>query len=62
VSVYYSWRPLSPDPGDEHVIDCALNANATVITANLRDFRKAQEEVGLLVLSPVEFINQLMNS
>lgn len=62
VSVYYSWRPLSPDPGDEHMIDCALNANATVITANLRDFRKAQEEVGLLVLSPVEFINQLMNS
>lgn len=62
VPIYYSWRPLSPDPGDEHVIDCALNANATLITANLRDFRKAQEEVGLSVLSPVEFVNQLMNS
>lgn len=61
VPIYYSWRPLSPDPGDEQVIDCALNVNATVITANLRDFRKAQEEVGLLVLSPVEFVNQLMS-
>jgi predicted nucleic acid-binding protein len=61
VPIYYSWRPLSPDPGDEHVIDCALNANATVITANSRDFRKAQEEVGLLVLSPVEFVNQLIS-
>lgn len=61
VPIYYSWRPLSPDPGDEHVIDCALNANATVITANLRDFRKAQEEVGLMVLSPVEFVNQLIS-
>lgn len=61
VPIYYSWRPLSPDPGDEHVIDCALNVNATVITANLRDFRKAQEEVGLSVLSPVEFVNQLMS-
>lgn len=59
VPIYYSWRPLSPDPGDEHVIDCALNANAAVITANLGDFRKAQAEVGLSVLSPVEFINLL---
>lgn len=59
VTIYYSWRPLSPDPGDEHVIDCALNANATVITANLRDFRKAQVEAGLSVLSPHEFVNQL---
>ena len=60
VSIYYSWRPLSPDPGDEHVIDCALNANATVITANVRDFRNAQTEAGLSVLSPVEFVNLLI--
>ena len=60
VPIYYSWRPLSPDPGDEHVIDCALNANATVITANLGDFRKAQAEAGLSVLSPVEFVNLLI--
>lgn len=59
VTIYYSWRPLSPDPGDEHVIDCALNANATVITANMRDFRKAQIEAGLPVLLPHEFVNLL---
>lgn len=62
VPIYYSWRPLSPDPGDEHVIDCALNANATIIIANVRDFRQAQTEVGLSVLSPVELINQLLKS
>jgi len=61
VPIYYSWRPLSPDPGDEHVIDCALNANATVITANVRDFRKAQSEAGLSVLLPVNFVNLLLN-
>ncbi len=61
VPIYYSWRPLSPDPGDEHIIDCALNANAIVITANLRDFRIAQEEVGLSVMSPSEFINYLID-
>lgn len=60
VAIYYSWRPLSPDPGDEHVIECALNANATVITANVRDFRQAQTEAGLSVLSPVEFVNRLI--
>ena len=59
IAIYYSWRPSSPDPGDEHVIDCTLNANATVITANVRDFRKAQKEAGLRVLTPVEFINRL---
>lgn len=57
VSIYYSWRPLSPDPGDEHVIDCALNANATLVTANVKDFRIAQAEAGLPVLSPAEFVN-----
>jgi len=60
ISIYYSWRPLSPDPGDEHIIDCALNANANVITANVRDFRKAQIEAGLSVLPPVEFVNLLI--
>ena len=59
VSIYYSWRPSSPDPGDEHIIDCALNANATVVTANVRDFKQAQMEAGLAVLSPVEFVNLL---
>ncbi len=61
VPIYYSWRPLSPDPGDEHIIDCALNANAIVITANLRDFRLAQEEVGLSVMSPSEYVNSLVD-
>ena len=25
VKVWFSWRPVSPDPGDDHVIDCAMN-------------------------------------
>ena len=56
VSNYYTWRPLSSDPGDEHVIECALNAGAAVITHNLRDFRQAQIEVGLTVFSPAHFV------
>ncbi len=59
VVVHYSWRPISPDPGDEHVIDCAMNAGATVITSNVRDFRTAKETLGLRVITPAEAIIQL---
>ena len=59
VPIYFSWRPTSPDLGDEHVIDCAMNAIAPVITSNLRDFRPAQQTLGLEVISPVVFVSQL---
>ena len=59
VVVYYSWRPISPDPGDEHVIDCAMNAGATVITWNVRDFQSANVALGLPVMTPVEAVVQL---
>ncbi|ELR99541.1 putative toxin-antitoxin system toxin component, PIN family [Gloeocapsa sp. PCC 73106] len=54
--IYYSWRPTSPDPGDDLVIDCAMNAGATLITSNLKDFRKASESLGLRVITPTELI------
>lgn len=57
--IYYSWRPISPDPADEHVIDCAMNASATVVTSNVRDFQTARESLGLGVMTPVEFVIQL---
>ncbi len=56
VTIYYSWRPISSDPEDDHVIDCAMNASATIITKNLRDFQKAREALGLQELTPVEAI------
>lgn len=59
VVIYYSWRPMSPDPGDDHIIDCAMNAGATVITSNVRDFRTAREALGLQVVTPVEAAIQL---
>jgi len=59
VPVYFSWRPMSPDPGDNHVIDCAMNAGVPVVTANVRDFRLAQQTLGLVVLTPVDFVTRL---
>jgi len=59
VTVYYSWRPSSPDKGDEHIIDCAMNAGAAVITGNTRHFQKAQLFLGLEVMTPVELVVRL---
>ncbi len=59
VDIHFSWRPSSPDPRDEHMVDCAMNANAVAVTANLRDFRLAQETLGLNVMTPSEFLARL---
>jgi predicted nucleic acid-binding protein len=56
VPVYYSWRPTSPDPGDDLVIDCAMNVNVTLITSNIKDFRTAEKELGLSVMTPLELV------
>ncbi len=57
--IYYSWRPTSPDAGDDLVIDCGMNAGAIVVTLNIRDFRKARESLGLQVMTPTELIIKL---
>lgn len=59
VVVYFMWRPNSPDPGDEHIIDCAMNSGATVVTSNVRDFEMAKQSLGLQVITPFEFVTQL---
>jgi len=59
VAIYYTWRPSSPDPGDQHVIDCAMNAHAIVVTANLRDFRQAHQQLGLRVIHPAVLLTLL---
>ncbi len=57
--IYYSWRPTSPDPGDDFVIDCAMNAGAVVVTSNTRDFQRAKGSLGLQVMTPTELVIKL---
>ncbi len=59
IEIYFTWRPMSPDPGDDQVIDCAMNAAAPVITTNLKDFRQAQQNLGLRVMTPLAFTTYL---
>jgi predicted nucleic acid-binding protein len=59
IPIYYMWRPSSPDPADEHLIDCAMNAGALLVTWNMKDFKTARSSLGLQVLSPIEFLDFL---
>ena len=61
-SIYFSWRPSSPDACDDLVIDCAMSARATVITSNLRDFKVAQSSLGLKVLTPGQLVTTLLST
>nr|VFJ69038.1 MAG: Predicted nucleic acid-binding protein, contains PIN domain [Candidatus Kentron sp. FM]VFJ69052.1 MAG: Predicted nucleic acid-binding protein, contains PIN domain [Candidatus Kentron sp. FM]VFK17772.1 MAG: Predicted nucleic acid-binding protein, contains PIN domain [Candidatus Kentron sp. FM] len=61
VTIRFSWRPSSPDGGDEHIIDCAMNTNAPIITSNERDFREAERSRRLKVMTPVRFLEYLVN-
>ncbi|MFL6195867.1 MAG: putative toxin-antitoxin system toxin component, PIN family [Thermoanaerobaculia bacterium] len=60
IPIYYSYRPASRDPGDDFIVDCVLNSQATLITYNVRDFADASRRLGFKVLQPVEFMLALV--
>lgn len=52
-------RPLSPDPDDDFIIECAFNARASIVTHNFKDFQVAQEILRIPVLAPADFLAEL---
>ena len=59
IVIYYSWRPTSPDAGDDLVVDCAMNAGAVIVTYNIRDFLSAKDNLGVQIMTPTQFVNNL---
>ena len=59
ITIKSRWRPISPDPDDDFVIECAMNAGAIVVTYNIRDFRLAEQKYGLEVMKPDDFLAEL---
>ena len=54
--VFYLWRPLLPDPEDDHVLEAAVAAGAgCIVTFNVRDLAPAAA-FGVDVVTPAEFI------
>ena len=54
---HWLWRPVSSDPDDDMVIECAVNGYAEVlVTFNTRDLQPAHDLFGILVLTPAAFL------
>ena len=60
VEVSFQWRPQLTDPGDEMVLEAAVNARAdALVTHNVRDFAKGAAMFGVPVLRPDELLKEL---
>jgi putative PIN family toxin of toxin-antitoxin system len=53
VEPHFSWRPQVSDPGDEMVLEAAINGRAEgIVTHNVRDFKEAGPKFGIPILTP----------
>ncbi len=60
VDLHFRWRPLLPDPGDEMVLETAMNGQADLlVTFNQRDYRDVPEKFGIKVLLPRDALRRL---
>jgi predicted nucleic acid-binding protein len=59
VKQHFRWRPQLSDPGDELVLEAAINGRAeAIVTFNARDFR-GTENFGIDVIRPGEALRRL---
>jgi predicted nucleic acid-binding protein len=62
VQTHFLWRPQLRDPGDEMVLEAAVNGRAdALVTFNLRDFGSAPARFGVDLLLPREAIGRIRN-
>jgi putative PIN family toxin of toxin-antitoxin system len=60
VAFFYLWRPQTRDPGDEMVLETALNGRADgLVTHNRADFAAAAGKFKLTIWTPAELLRRL---
>lgn len=60
VELHFRWRPQSRDPGDEMLIEAAINGRAdALVTYNISDFATIKERFGIQVLSPAALLRKV---
>jgi putative PIN family toxin of toxin-antitoxin system len=60
VETHFLWRPQLRDPGDEMVLEAAVNGGAdALVTFNVRDFGNVPSEFGIETLLPREAIRRI---
>ena len=60
VRSYYRWRPQLRDPGDELVLEAAINGRASaIVTFNAKDLLVAEQRFGIAVIPPGEALKRI---
>jgi len=60
VRSFFRWRPQLRDPGDELVLEAAVNGRAdSIVTFNEKDLRYAQQSFGINVIRPGEALRRI---
>ena len=58
-NIYFLWRPVLRDPGDDFVLEAAVHAQCdAIVTFNLRDFSDAIR-FGVRVETPQQFLDSM---
>jgi putative PIN family toxin of toxin-antitoxin system len=61
VEVHYLWRPILRDPGDDMVLEAAVNGRADIIiTFNEADFAIVLPQFNIEVLRPGELVRRML--
>ncbi len=60
VQMHFRWRPQLHDPGDELVLEAAVNGQASaIVTFNEKDLREAWQSFGIAVIRPGEALRRI---
>lgn len=60
VETHFRWRPQLSDPGDEMVLETAVNGRAAaLVTHNVRHFSGVSQRFGLRVLRPGDLLAEM---
>ena len=60
LQAHLRWRPQLRDPGDEMVLEAAVNGRAdAIVTFNEKDLREARHSFGIAVIRPGEALRRI---
>lgn len=60
VETHFLWRPQLRDPGDELVLEAAVNGRAhAIVTFNRKDFGEIPTRFGVEVLAPIDALRRI---
>jgi len=60
IQSHFRWRPQLRDPGDELVLEAAVNGRAdAIVTFNQKDLRDAERSFAVAVILPVKALRRI---